>query len=366
MRLTGRSAREQRGSVDAFADVESFGIGYLWKLLKGIACSATPRRTDGEACSIEASLSEKVALAHRMLRGMSLTRRFANLVVLTGHGSMSADNTSASVLHCGTGGGHAGNIDARLAASLLNDPFVRAALIDRGIHVPYETWFIAARHDSNTDQVFLLDVDKAPAMHAEAITNLRQAFDRACELMRAESASTPGMSEDFAASSRKVRGSGRSQVGPERSLAACSAFIAAPRGKTRGISNQGRCLLHDYQHTFDENHAMLEKIMTAPLISAGCINLQHYGSTADNRHFGSDFIHEPLRLTAVIDAPQPAIDEIISRHDALAALVDTGWIQMHSLDADGDLWRRRGQDNWLRVNGAAEEQGDNRPEIEAA
>jgi hypothetical protein len=95
--------------------------------------------------------------------------------------------------------------------------------------------------------------------------------------------------------------------------------------------------------------------MTAPMVVAGWINLQYYGSTTDNRRFGSgnkvlhnvvggaigvlegnagdlrvglpmqslhdgkQWMHEPMRLSVFLEAPQAAIDDIIARHDAGAA-----------------------------------------------
>jgi uncharacterized protein YbcC (UPF0753/DUF2309 family) len=72
-----------------------------------------------------------------------------------------------------------------------------------------------------------------------------------------------------------------------------------------------------------------------------------------------------LRLVAVIDAPQSAIDRIISRHEGLAGLVENGWIQIHALDAEGEIWRRRGQASWLKVDDTTG-QCENQTQSEAA
>ena len=64
------------------------------------------------------------------------------------------------------------------------------------------------------------------------------------------------------------------------------------------------------------------------------------GLPMQSLHDGASFVHEPLRLMAVIAAPTEAIDYVIFQHEALADLVDNGWIQMHALDDEGVLRRR--------------------------
>ncbi|MGL1558170.1 putative inorganic carbon transporter subunit DabA, partial [Vibrio parahaemolyticus] len=73
--------------------------------------------------------------------GMSLTTDFAPLVLLIGHGAQVANNPHASALQCGACGGHAGDVNARLLAALLNAADVRAALAPRGIAIPHTTRF---------------------------------------------------------------------------------------------------------------------------------------------------------------------------------------------------------------------------------
>ena len=82
---------------------------------------------------------------------MSLTRDFARLVVLAGHGANVVNNPHASALHCGACGGYSGEVNARLLASLLNDAAVREGLAQNGMEIPHDTLFVAALHDTTTD-----------------------------------------------------------------------------------------------------------------------------------------------------------------------------------------------------------------------
>ncbi len=372
----GRWARFQRAGVAGFSYVEALGLGYAWKLFKASLGRAekTPHTATPE---IRASLAEKIGMAEGLLRGMSLTRRFAPLVVLAGHGSSTANNPYASALDCGACGGHAGDVNARIAAQILNDPDVRAGLVECGIEIPADTQFAAALHDTATDELKLLDEDTLSP--CDSLDGFRAHVELVSRAARSERAATLGASSGDAVLQRATDWS---QVRPEWGLAGCRAFIAAPRAVTRGLDLGGRTFLHEYDCHGDSDNAVLETILTAPLVVASWIAMQYYGSTVDNRHFGSgdktlhnvvsgigvleggggdlraglpmqslhdgqSFLHEPLRLMAVIAAPIEAIDYIIYQHSGLADLVNNGWIQMHALDAEGVLWRRVASADWV-------------------
>ncbi len=376
--VNSRWARFQRAGVAGFSYVEALGLGYAWKLLKA-SLGWTEGRRETAIPELRATLPEKIDLAEGLLRGMSLTSRFARLVVLAGHGASTENNPYASALDCGACGGHAGDANSRIAAQILNDNFVRAGLIERGIEIPADTQFVAALHDTTTDDMILLDEDLLlPGAELDGFRTQAELAGRATRSERAASLS------EISGDALLLRGSDWSQVRPEWGLAGCRAFIAAPRDKTRGIDLDGRSFLHEYEHQRDSEHAVLETILTAPLVVASWITMQYYGSTVDNLHFGSgdktlhnvvsgigvlegvdgdlrtglpmqslhdgeSFLHEPLRLMAVIAAPVEAIDYVIYQHGGLADLVNNGWIQMHALDDEGVLWRRVDSADWVPV-----------------
>jgi uncharacterized protein YbcC (UPF0753/DUF2309 family) len=162
---------------------------------------------------------------------------------------------------------------------------------------------------------------------------------------------------------------------PEWGLADNAAFIVAPRSRTRGLDLAGRSFLHDYTWADDRDGAVLELIMTAPMLVTHWINLQYHASTADPVRFGSGnkvlhnvacgrigvfegntgdlriglshqsvhdgerWMHTPLRLSVFIDAPREMIDTIIARHPTVRQLVEHQWLYLFRF-ADAGIERR--------------------------
>jgi uncharacterized protein YbcC (UPF0753/DUF2309 family) len=329
--------------------------------------------------------ADRVPLAEGILRAMSMTGNYARLVLLVGHGSTVVNNPHATGLDCGACGGMTGEASARIGAALLNDPAVRKGLVERGIEIPADTWFVGALHDTCVDEVTLYDTDRLPAGYAEELAELRSWLKQAGELTRLQRAARLGLeNQSLRAVTANVRHRSRdwAQVRPEWALAGCAAFIAAPRERTRGLDLGGRTFLHDYQWQADDGFGVLELIMTAPMVVAGWINLQYYGSTTDNRRFGSGnkvlhnvvggaigvlegnagdlrvglpmqslhdgtrWMHEPMRLSVFLAAPQAAIDDIIARHDLVRQMLDNGWLHLFRLDDDGGVHRRVPGTGW--------------------
>uniref|UniRef100_UPI0035151BA5 putative inorganic carbon transporter subunit DabA n=1 Tax=Nioella sp. TaxID=1912091 RepID=UPI0035151BA5 len=370
-RATRAWGRFKMAAVSAFAFVEAAGPLYAAKLVRD--SRARPRRARLDpAPTLDLPLTERIAAARTVLGAMSLTRGFARLVLLAGHGAEVTNAPHASALQCGACGGHAGDVNARALAGLLNDGEVRAGLAEAGIVIPEDTLFVAGLHDTVSDEMTLFDDAPAPG-HGPDLDRLRGALARAGRLARTERAlSLPRAGGE---ASLAARGGDWSDLRPEWGLAGCSAFIAAPRHRSRGRDLAGRAFLHSYDWQADEGFATLELILTAPVVVASWISLQYYGSTvapeafgAGNKllhnvtggigvvegnggllraglpmqsvHDGSAFRHEALRLSVVIEAPTEAISGVLEKHPELAALFDNGWLSLSAMDAAGRIaWR---------------------------
>jgi len=68
------------------------------------------------------------------------------------------------------------------------------------------------------------------------------------------------------------------------------------------------------------------------------------GLSRQSLHDGQRWVHEPLRLTVVIDAPVDAIERVIQQHEAVRQLVNHGWLHLWQWGArtlrryDGGQW----------------------------
>jgi uncharacterized protein YbcC (UPF0753/DUF2309 family) len=379
------------GAVSSFAYVETLGVLYAWKLVSdslhttrpvaapgiagldpAVASRLGPEISPGTAAGRPTGFDTEqgIAMAEAVLRGMSLTRGFAPLVLLVGHGSTTVNNPYASSLHCGACGGHTGEANARVAAAILNDPAVRAGLGARGIEVPDDTWFQAALHDTTTDVVTLFETGELSASHRSEFDALRAALVAASSAARDERARH--FSRGAGSASRRSRD--WSEVRPEWGLAGNVAFVAAPRARTRGLDLEGRVFLHEYEWREDHDGLILERILTAPMIVASWISLQYYASTVNHRVFGSGskllhnvvgnlgvlqgsggdlkvglpwesvhdgrrFVHEPRRLSVLIDAPQSSLEAAISRHTIVRQLLEGSWIHLFRMTSEGGFDR---------------------------
>lgn len=384
-----------------FSFVETAGISYVARLLADSMGWHQPSQAPDDAgltaderarlqCVLPTTLSseERVGLAEFVLRGLGLTQRIAPIVLLVGHGSSTTNNPHRAGLDCGACAGQTGEVNAKAAANLLNDPQVRAGLLAKGWALDPQTRFVPALHDTTTDHVQLLEEPAGLSSQSQFAT-LQKALEEASVLTQMERMLRldGDVREPLeVARNTQFRGRDWSQVRPEWALAGNAAFIAAPRWRTREMNLGGRAFLHDYEAREDQDFALLTLIMTAPLVVANWINLQYYASTVDNQRQGCGnkvlhnvvggtigvlegnggdlriglaeqsirdsngaLQHEPLRLSAFIEAPAEAMDQVIAGNEPLRNLVENRWLTVLQIGEDGTLRERRAAGQWVQV-----------------
>lgn len=146
----------------------------------------------------------------------------------------------------------------------------------------------------------------------------------------------------------------------------------------------GRTFLHDYDAGNGADGSVLGQLVTAPMLVTHWINWQYHASTCDPQRLGSGnkllhnvvggrigvfegnggdlridlarqslhdgerWLHEPLRLTVLIDAPAKAIERVISCHAVLRHLLANGWLHLWRF-ADGEGFARYAFGSWELV-----------------
>jgi uncharacterized protein YbcC (UPF0753/DUF2309 family) len=316
-------------------------------------------------------LEERIAFGESVVRTMGLTR-FARLIVLCGHGSHNVNNPHASSYDCGACGGAPGGPSARVVVAILNDPGVRAALKERGIMVPDDTRFVAAQHDTVSDEVTVLDREAVPDSHERLVASFERDVALAGErLARERAGRLPGDPGKV-----RVRGHDWAQVRPEWGLAGNAAFVIGPRSITAELDLACRVFLHNYDAESDRDGDALETILTAPLVVGQWISAQYYFTSVDPDQFGAGDktlhnpvggigvvlgeggdlqvglpaqavgvgerrIHEPLRLLAVVQAPLERTEAIIQRNEALQELFGGKWMTLAGRSHGNEPWSIR-------------------------
>lgn len=385
-----KAARSEAGAWKAFQN--SAASCFTFVEAAGLAFGAAlGRRKSGPVCTPVApgfaslSVSARVEMAAGALRNMSLTKNFARLVLVCGHGSQSANNPYASGLDCGACGGHAGDVNARFAAATFNDPAVRAGLAAQGIEIPADTCFAAGLHNTTTDEIVLFDADRVPASHRAELEELRKALAAAGAATRRERAPRLGLGDRAGTAvdeAVQARAADIAEVRPEWGLANNAAFIAAPRSRTAGLKLDGRVFLHDYDPASDPEGRVLTLILCAPVVVASWINLQYYASRVDpNRygagnkvlhnvvgglgamegnagdlkvglplqsiHNGQEFVHESRRLSVFIEAPRERISAILEQNPSVRQLFEHQWLHLFAFGSDG-AWEYR-ENTWRQL-----------------
>lgn len=379
-----------------FGYVESVGLGYAFKLLRESVLGADNKHpvNDAGGCDAKFVLTQEgsVLEAHAqaelvagILGAMTLTTNFAPVVILAGHGSNTRNNPHAAGLDCGACGGQTGEINVRVLTQLLNDDEVRTAIAqNQGINIPADTRFVAALHDTTTDELRCL----TPL--PESTKPLQDWIDGAGKTARGERAASLGVDAGNSDKGIIERSRDWSQVRPEWGLAGNACFIVAPRKRTKHLNFAGRSFLHDYDAAADgaNGYPVLELIMTAPMLVTHWINMQYNTSVMDNElygsgnkvlhnvvggnigvfegnggdlriglpmqsiHDGNRWMHDTLRLSVYLSAPEDAISAIVDKHEVVRELIDNDWLYLYRMDdAQGQI-KRLYQSEWSIAAGA--------------
>jgi uncharacterized protein len=327
-------------------------------------------------------VDERVSRVATVFENIGLTRQFAPLIAILGHGATTLNNPHASAYDCGACSGRKGGPNARVVARMANDPEVRAGLRELGIVIPDDTVFIGGQHDTCNEDVVFFDVQRLPDSHRGFFDELKLLMRRAraraaherCRRMVPFSAPRSPSAFD-ALRHVQARAEHLAEPRPELSHQGVALAIVGRRALTRGLFLDRRAFVIAYDPTIDSTGAILERSLAAAAPVGAGISLQYYFSAVDPERYGagsklphnvvgllgvmtghaSDLrtglprqmieVHEPQRLLLVIEATPERLMAIAANKPEVRELVVNRWVQLVSMDPnDGhmQLYTERG------------------------
>jgi hypothetical protein len=348
----------------------------------GPATAAAPR--DGFTDSEQA---ERIA---GFLTSLGLTKNFAPLVAIMGHGANSQNNPHLAAYDCGACAGRHSGPNARLFVAMANREEVRALMRARGIDVPATTWFLAAEHNTTDDLITWYDTEEIPVALAPTFAQIDRDLAQAIQTHAQERCrrlySAP-LDLDPAAALRHVwnRRNDWSQARPELGHATNACAFFGRRAMSRGAFFDRRSFLISYDPTQDPEGTVLERhLLINGAVGAG-ISLEYFFSTVNNEHFGcgskvthnvtgyfgvmqgaaSDLatglpkqmieVHEAMRLLVVVEQTLDIITAVYQRQPTLQELVGKGWVIVAAKDPEtGAIHQFDPARGWLPWLGSSE------------
>lgn len=309
------------------------------------------------------TIEEMANRVEALLKSIGLVDNFAQIVYAVGHGSSSVNNTHYAGYDCGACSGRPGSVNARAISSMANNPEVRAILRERGIHIPVETQFVGALHDTSRDEIAFYDLKILSPLNAEAHKANAFVFTQALDLNAKERSRRfmlINTKKSAASIHRKVRTRTVSlfEPRPELNHATNTLCLIGRREFSKGIVLDRRSFLNSFDYRVDPEGKYLLNILNAAAPVCGGINLEYYFSRVDNQKLGAGTklphnvmgligvangidgdlrpglpsqmveVHDPLRLMMIVEHFPEVVLETIQKNPATYEWFNNEWVKL--------------------------------------
>ena len=309
------------------------------------------------------SISQASDRMEALLKSIGLTKHFADIVYIIGHGASSANNPHYSAYDCGACCGRPGSVNARVAAQMLNNKEVRMELNKRGIVIPELTQFVGALHDTTRDAIYYYDVHLLNEKNKIQHVNCNQIFNKALDLNSRER-SRRLESINSNRSAKKIhqdiikRSVSLFEPRPELNHATNTICIVGRRNLSDHLFLDRRSFMNSYDYQIDPDGKYLFGILKAVAPVCGGINLEYFFSRVDKQKLGAGSklphnvmgligvangydgdlrpglpiqmteMHDPLRLLVIVEHFPDVVLKTIQSNDATYEWFKNEWINL--------------------------------------
>ncbi len=279
------------------------------------------------------SVEEMASRGEAFLRNIGMVGKFASLVYIVAHGSSSANNPHHGAHDCGACSGRPGATNARVMAIILNHEKVRNCLATKNIHIPNETRFLSAMHDTAADVMGYYDEHELDKDLAQQHHYNKTVFENALNLNAKERSrrfASINTKEELQRVRKEIHDRSVSlfEPRPELGHGTNTLAIIGRREISKGLFLDRRAFLNSYDPTTDPDGEILTNVMKPIGLVCGGINLEYYFSRVDNRKMGAGtkLPHKVIGLFGVANGSdgdlRPGLPwQMIEVHDPVRLLV---------------------------------------------
>ncbi|TAE10213.1 MAG: DUF2309 domain-containing protein [Bacteroidetes bacterium] len=328
------------------------------------------------------TIEEMVNRMESLLKSIGLTHNFSNLVYIIGHGASNVNNPHYAAYGCGACSGQTGSVNARVAASMLNKPEVRAILQERGIYIPKSTEFVGALHDTTKDEMMYYDIEKLSKENKQAHTFHQQTFNDALAYNAKERSRRFKLIDSHQPVEKihqqvKLRALSLFEPRSEWDHASNAMCIVSRRESNKHLFLDRRSFLNSYDYAQDLDGKYLLGILRAVAPVCGGINLQYYFSCTDQYRLGAGSklphnviglvgvangmdgdlriglptqaldIHDPIRLLAVVEHYPEIVLQTIQKEDATYEWFANYWVHLVVIHPETKKLYRFHKGGWI-------------------